>query len=122
MMRRFAPIILLAGTALLVVRAEGTKAFATPEKARDGLIEAAQKGMDEVRALFGPNSTDIVRTGDEVADKNVLARFNLLASEKMQLEPEAMNPNRITLRVGLVEWPFAVPLTRKDGFWFWDVE
>jgi hypothetical protein len=32
-----------------------------------------------------------------------------------------MNPNRATLLLGEEEWPFAVPLVRKDGRWFFDV-
>ena len=91
---RLARMILLAGAALSVARAEGGKTFATPEEARDALVQAAQKGLDEVRALFGPSSAGIVRTGDEVADKNVLTRFNTLAAEKTSLEPEDTNPDQ----------------------------
>ena len=119
---RLARMILLAGAALSVARAEGGKTFATPEEARDALVQAAQKGFDEVRVLFGPSSAGIVRTGDEVADKNVLTRFNTLAAEKTRLEPEDTNPDQMNLLVGVVEWPFAVPLIRKNGRWSWDIE
>jgi hypothetical protein len=30
-------------------------------------------------------------------------------------------PDRRTLLVGTIEWPFSVPLVRKNGRWFWDV-
>lgn len=120
-MTRLTGIFLVAGTVLLVARAESHKTFASPEEARDALIAAAVKGMDAVRAFFGPGSAAIVRTGDAVEDQNVLLRFNRLAAEKTRLEPEEMDPNRMTLLMGLVEWPFAVPLIRKNGSWYWDV-
>ncbi|HYI92300.1 MAG TPA: DUF2950 family protein, partial [Bryobacteraceae bacterium] len=113
---------LLGGTALLVAQTDARKTFASPEEARDALIEAAGKGLDEVRVIFGPGAAEIVRTGDEVADKNVLKRFTQLAAEKTQLEAQEMNPDRMTLSVGIIQWPFAVPLRRKNGRWYWDIE
>jgi hypothetical protein len=115
-------VILIAGTVLCAAPGTGGKRFSTPEEARDALIAAAAESLEAVKALFGPGSAEIVRTGDEVADKNVLLRFRTLAREKAQLEPDEMNPNRMTLVLGAVEWPFAVPLVQKDGQWYWDIE
>ena len=72
--------------------------------------------------LFGPESAAILRTGDDVEDKSILAAFNRLAAEKTQLQVDETNPNRVTLLVGAIEWPFAVPLTRAGDRWFWDIE
>ena len=121
MLTRLTRTVLIAGTAFLLARTGEGKTFSTPEEARDALIEAAQKGLDDVRALFGPESADIVRTGDEVEDRAALATFNTLASEKAVLESEDTIPNRRTLVVGIIEWPFAIPLTSKGGRWYWDV-
>ena len=114
-------VILIAGTALLTAQTAGPATFATPEEARDGLMKAVADGPDAVRTLFGPGSADIIRTGDAVEDKNVLERFNRLAAEKMQLEPDPMNPDRVTLVIGAEEWPFAVPLVLKNSRWYFDV-
>jgi hypothetical protein len=121
MMRTLTHIILVAA-ALLAAPAEEQKTFSSPEEARDALVQAAQKGLDEVRALFGQSSAEIVGTGDEVQDKNLLAKFNALAAEKTELQPEEMNPDRVVLRVGAIEWPFSVPLLQKNGRWLWDVD
>jgi hypothetical protein len=122
MITRLTQIILIAAAALLTAQTSTRKTFSTPEEARDALIEAAGKGLSEVRTLFGIGSTEIVGTGDEVQDKTVLATFNKLVSEKTQLEGGEISPNRRTLVVGLIEWPFSVPLTRDSkGRWFWDV-
>jgi hypothetical protein len=95
--------------------------FSSPEEARDALIQAAAKGMNKVRELFGPESADILRTGDPVEDKILLDKFNRRAREKTNLQPDAMNLNRVVLLVGEEEWPFAVPLLRKDGQWYFDI-
>ena len=121
MIKRLTPIIFLAGTALLVGSTNERKTFATPEEARDALVAAAAKGFEEVRTLFGPDSSAVVRTGDPVEDSAVLAAFNKLAAEKMELETNDASPNRRTLILGTIEWPFSIPLTRdKNGRWYWD--
>jgi hypothetical protein len=122
MFKRLTPTILIAAAVLCAAPGSEARRFSTPEEARDALLEAAAQGLDAVRELFGPGSADIVRTGDDVADKNVLITFNQLAREKAQLEPDEMNLDRMTLVVGNVEWPFSVPLARKNGKWFWDIQ
>ena len=121
-MKRLTTIALAAAVALMAARTRDGTTFSTPEEARDALIQAAAKGLDEVRALFGSGSAEILRTGDEIEDKNVLASFNTLAAEKTFLAVGEMNPNRVTLLVGTVEWPFSVPLTKDGDRWFWDIE
>jgi hypothetical protein len=63
-----------------------------------------------------------VRTGDEVQDKTALDSFNRRAAEKTRLEPDAMNPNRVTLLIGAEEWPVAIPLIKKSGRWYFDLQ
>ena len=108
--------------ALLAQRATGPKTFSTPEEARDALIEAASRGLDEVREMMGPGAADIVRTGDAVQDKNLLEGFKKRAAEKTELEVDEMNPDHVTLLLGNEQWPFAVPLMRKNGRWYFDAK
>jgi hypothetical protein len=112
---------LIAGMALLAAPTAERKTFSTAEEARDALVTAAAKGLDAVRDLFGTQAGDIVRTGDEVQDKALLSMFNKLAAEKAMLESEETSPDRRTLILGVIEWPFAVPLTRSNGRWSWDI-
>src|SRR3954452_18236317 len=89
------------------------KTFGSAEEARDALVRAAKDGMDAVKTLLGAGAADIVRTGDALEDQAVLERFRRLSAEKTQLESDPMNPDKVTLLLGEVEWPFAVPLMRK---------
>ena len=115
-------ILTLLGAALLVAQTGGPATFNSPEEARDALMQAAEKGLDSVKTLFGPGSEDVVRSGDEVGDQNVVARFRQLAAEKTALEPDPMNPDRVTLFIGTIEWPLAVPIVRKGGRWSFDIQ
>jgi hypothetical protein len=111
---------LLAATAS--AQQSGPKTFAKPEDARDALVQAAAAGLDAVKELFGPGSSEILRTGDDVEDRNLLARFNQGVAEKTQLETDPMNPDRVTVLVSAEEWPFAVPLIRRNNRWLFDVD
>jgi hypothetical protein len=122
MTKRLICATLLAGTALLTAQTAGTtKTFATAEEASDALVKAAAVGVAGVRELFGPSATGIVHTGDAVHDKQVLEQFQRRAAESTKLEPDSMNPDRVTLLIGTDEWPFAVPIVRKNGRWLFDV-
>ena len=122
MNKRFTCVAVLAGAVLLAAQTAEQKTFATPEEARDGLIQAAAAGLDEVRAFFGPGAADVVRTGDDVQDKTLLDNFNRRAAQKTELEVDEMNPNHITILVGDEQWPFAIPLMRKNGRWYFDLK
>jgi hypothetical protein len=67
--------------------------------------------------LFGPDGKDILESGDPVADKESRAEFARSAREKLQIEEDPTNPNRVTFAVGEQDWPFPVPVVRKDGKW-----
>ncbi len=121
MIRKLLSVMFLAGTALLPAQTAGSQTFGSPEEARDALVQAAAAGLDGVRALFGPAGADVLRTGDEVQDKMALERFNRLAAEKIQLEPDPMDPDRVTVLVGVAEWPIAVPIAKKNGRWCFDL-
>ena len=49
------------------------KTFASPEDAGSGLLEAAKSGdQNAVLAIFGPDSKELVSSGDAVQDKTTL--------------------------------------------------
>ena len=48
------------------------RVFASPDDAGNGLVEAAKSGdQNAVLAIFGPESKEIVSSGDAVQDKNI---------------------------------------------------
>jgi hypothetical protein len=122
MLRRFIQLILIVAPVMAGPPRDPASTFATAEEARDALVRAAATSLDSVRDVLGPESHEILRSGDPVADQNLLQRFNQRAKEKVQLMPDAMNPNRVLVLVGEDEWPFAVPLKRVNGKWSFDLE
>jgi hypothetical protein len=70
--------------------------------------------------LFGPGGKDIVESGDPAQDKNNRAEFARAARENLKVNQDASNPDRATVSIGAQDWPFPVPLVRKDGKWHFD--
>ena len=70
--------------------------------------------------IFGPQGKDIVESGDPAEDRSGRAEFARMVREKMQVEPAPGNPDRATLVAGPQDWPFPVPLVRKNGQWHFD--
>jgi hypothetical protein len=94
-------------------------AFATAQEAADSLIAAAEK-FDEktLEAILGPNSYDIVHTGEPVRDREMATEFAAQARIKQSLSKDSQNPNRITLNVGSDEWPFPIPIVKVGSKWY----
>ncbi len=81
MKRNLSYIALIAGAMLLGAQTSGPKTFGTPEEARDAMLQAAANGLDNVMAIFGPGSAEIMRTGDPIQDQKLLEDFNRRAAE-----------------------------------------
>jgi hypothetical protein len=94
-------------------------AFASPEEAVSALIEAGRAGdAERVKEIFGPGSDAIISSGDAVADKTARETFVQQYDAKHVLVPEG--EDRITLQVGTDDWPFPVPVVRRDDSWYFD--
>ena len=99
------------------------KAFESPQQAADALVKAA--GANDTAALieiFGPESKDLVDTGDAVDDKNRHAKFAELAGEKLHVATDPKKPNRATIEIGADDWPFPIPLVQSGGKWRFDAK
>jgi len=95
--------------------------FATPQEAAQALIDAAARNDGAAMLkLFGAAGKDIVESGDAAEDKRMREGFAARAHAKMEVQPEPGNPDRATLVVGDNDWPFPVPLVRKNGQWYFD--
>jgi hypothetical protein len=96
------------------------RTFATPEEAVKALVEALKSNdAKAVEAIFGPGSRDILLSGDPVADKAVEEKFLSRYEEKNRLEVTEAKAN---LTIGNDDWPFAVPLVKKDALWRFDTK
>jgi len=100
---------------------EAQKSFATPQQAADALIEAA--GEYDVSALleiFGADGKDLIASADPVQDKNRAEGFAAKAQEKKAVTIDSKNRSRAILSVGNDGFPFAVPIVRRAGKWYFD--
>jgi Protein of unknown function (DUF2950) len=103
--------------------APGGKAFDTPQQAADAVIKAAADyDVDALMAIFGPDGKDVISGGDQVQAKNNAIAFGKEAQAKNSISVSKSNPNLATLIVGDREWPFPVPLVKKNGKWYFDAK
>src|SRR3984893_17125519 len=113
----FAPMLLALSAA-----ADDTitqKAFSSPDAAVSALI-AADKA-DDTKALssvLGPDSDQILSSGDPVADKNAREDFARRYQEMHRLAYD--DQGRVILYIGAGNWPVPIPLVKKDGGWVFD--
>ncbi|HEX7334467.1 MAG TPA: DUF2950 domain-containing protein [Pyrinomonadaceae bacterium] len=97
------------------------KSFATAEEAANALIEAAEK-FDETALveILGPDSYDIIHTGEPARDREVAKEFAAQARVKNHVARQAKNSRRAFLSVGEEDWPFPVPLVKGPTGWSFD--
>jgi len=96
------------------------KSFPTAEEAANALIDAAEK-FDEAALIeiLGPESYDIIHTGEPARDREVAKQF---ASEARAKNHVALpkNSRRAFLTIGDEDWPFPVPLVKGPAGWSFD--
>jgi Protein of unknown function (DUF2950) len=102
-----------------------TDAFAqeykTPDEAVTALINAAKAGdRPALMRVLGPGSAEIVSSGDEVADAS--ARKIVVEAYDINHKVVMDGNDKAILVIGKLEWPFPIPLVRKDGTWRFDTE
>jgi hypothetical protein len=95
--------------------------FGTPQEAAQALLDAAEHNdTGALLKLFGAGGKDIVESGDPTEDRNKRAEFAAAAHEKLKINQDPSNPNRASLSIGALDWPFPVPLVRKNDKWHFD--
>jgi hypothetical protein len=108
----------LAISAGLLQAAPNQRTFATAMEAIETTIDASEHNdTAALLQLFGPDGKDVFESGDPAQDKDLRAEFARLAHEKLQIERDPTNPDRVTFAVGEQDWPFPVPVVRRDGKW-----
>ena len=94
--------------------------FASPDDAGSALLSAAKSGdQNALRALFGPNSKELIASGDSVQDRNIANLF--VAGYGVMHRWRNMPDGSQILLVGADNFPFPIPLKKNgDGKWFFD--
>jgi len=100
--------------------AASQRLFSTPEDALKALHGAAQaKDRAAMDQIFGSSYKDLL-SGDEVQDAAEFAEFVEHLAEKTNLVKES--DSKVTLYIGNENWPFPIPISKKDDQWFFDTE
>jgi Protein of unknown function (DUF2950) len=116
-------------TCLLLVAVLQTKAqtsptqqrtFSTPQEASEALIDAAEK-YDEpaLSEILGPNSGDIIHSGEPARDRELAAEFAKQARIKNHVS-QPKRSGRAFLSIGEDDWPFPVPIVKRGTKWAFD--
>jgi hypothetical protein len=94
------------------------KSFSSAEEAVRATVAAARSNNDkELLAIFGAQAKEILFSGDAVADKQRRERFLTAYDEKNRLASEGES---VILIVGKNDWPFPIPVVKKDNGWVFD--
>jgi hypothetical protein len=126
----FRPGLVSLSVAMLVAiaNAQGpattkAKSFATAEAAANALVDAAEK-FDEaaLTEILGPDSYDIIHTGEPAHDREVAQAFAEKARAKLNVVKQQRNPHRAIVEIGEDEWPFAVPIVKVGSSWSFDAK
>ena len=97
--------------------------FDTPQQAADALVDAAEKfDVDTLTKIFGADGKDIVVTGETAQDRQHAADFVAQAREKENIAVDPKNGNRAFILVGNEDWPFPVPLVKRQTKWSFDAK
>ncbi|MGZ3595118.1 MAG: DUF2950 family protein, partial [Syntrophales bacterium] len=112
--------VLVFAWTIPVLGAPLQRLFSSPEDAVRSLADAVKaKDKAALDQIFGPSGKDL-RSGDRVQDA---AEFEELAkhlAEKTILVKEGNS--RVILHIGNENWPFPIPIVRKDNQWLFDTE
>jgi DUF2950 family protein len=97
------------------------RTFATAEAAANALIDAAER-FDEtaLTEILGPDSYDIIHTGEPARDREVAAEFAAKARAKTNISRPSKTSRRAILEIGEDNWPFAVPIVKVGANWSFD--
>jgi hypothetical protein len=93
--------------------------FASPASAVRALIQAVREADKKaLLSIFGPEGEDVMDSGDEVADRRGMELFIKAYDTAHDF---ANNTNgSVTLQIGTQEWPFPIPLVKREGVWHFD--
>jgi len=115
--------LFLSALAILAISC-GTGAqqgFIKPEDAAQALVRAADPyDAPALMKILGPDAQDLVASGDPTGDRNRGVEFAKLASEKQSVDLDPKNPARAILSVGNDNWPYPIPIVKKNEKWYFD--
>ena len=125
MMRRLFTSAPALGCAVLIAACaiacgqKSPRTFATPEDAAQELMRVAKTGtLDDLIALFGPDSKELADGSDPATGRMNRQTFAVAARESWKLTDDG--PDRKVLVIGNEAWPFPVPIVKDGTSWRFD--
>ncbi|HKA73628.1 MAG TPA: DUF2950 domain-containing protein [Xanthobacteraceae bacterium] len=120
---RGVPRLAAAAVAVLLLAmapaANAQQSFKSAEEAADALVAAARSAdRKAMLTVLGRDGADIVSSGDAVADAATRQQFLAAYDAKRQVAMEG--DGKAILVVGQDDFPFPIPLVRRDGAWQFD--
>jgi len=95
------------------------KAFSSPEEAVISLVAAVRANNEnEILAILGPGSRELISSGDEVADRTGREKF-LIAYDRMNTLQQGPD-NTMVLHIGADNWALPIPIMKKGTQWIFD--
>jgi hypothetical protein len=95
--------------------------YGSPEDAVKALIDAIKSNdIRKMGIVLGPHSRNILSSGDEVADRELLENFIKLYDEKNKIEK--VGNSKALLLVGEKDWPMPIPMVKKGQRWLFDTK
>jgi hypothetical protein len=113
--------MLLIGTSSGLYAAQSAQgSFPSPDEAVKALVAAVRAhDIKEVFAVLGPESSQLISSGDEAADRTGREKFIKAYDVKSTLQEESVD--KMTLCVGADSWPMPIPIVKKGSVWMFDV-
>lgn len=98
----------------------GQESFTSPVEAVDVLVTAAKMHQrDNLRAIFGPQGRELI-SPDAVQAEQSYQMFVQRLTQNVELVTNS--DDNISLYIGNDDWPFPIPLVKRDGEWLFDTE
>ena len=121
MKRAVVSVLALAGCAVLAAQpAPGQRDFPTPDAAVKALQQAVKANdRTALRSLFGPGE-DQLRSGDRVQDAENAAHFAAALTQMCHYSHQGAD--KVVLNIGAEDWPFPIPLVRRNHTWYFDTD
>ncbi len=113
-------IILLILALPVSLFAAGEERFNSSEEAVKALTSATEaRDTNALHAIFGPAAHELV-SPDVVQKTEEYQAFVERLTNKVDLLRES--DSKVDLQLGTDAWPFAIPLVKEDGKWFFDTQ
>ncbi|MBV8405159.1 MAG: DUF2950 domain-containing protein [Gammaproteobacteria bacterium] len=96
--------------------------YPSAQKAAEAMVDAAERfDVTSLVRILGPQGEDLVLTGEYAQDRERSQEFAAQARQKMQVTVDPKSDSRAYLLVGEDNWPFAIPMVKRNGRWSFDV-